>query len=50
MASSAPAAMPATKVGMVGFFSRISATTTTTGISSTGLSQKLPETVERMSS
>ena len=41
--------MPATNVGMVGFFSKISATTTATG-SSTGLSQNSAETVARISS
>ena len=35
---------------MVGFFSKISATTTATGSSSTGLSQNSAETVARISS
>ena len=50
MANRAPTAMPTIKVGMVGFFIKISTTTTATGMSSTGLNQKLAETVERMSS
>lgn len=50
IAITAPAAMPAIKVGIVGFFIKISTTTTSTGRSSTGLSQNSAETVERISS
>ena len=50
MAISAPATMPATKVGMVGFLATISAITTTTGSSSQGLSTNVFDTVPRMSS
>ena len=50
IAITAPAAMPATKAGIVGFFIKISTTATSTGRSSTGLSQNSAETVERISS
>ena len=50
IASTQPAAMPATNVGSVGFFITISTMTTNTGKSSAGLRENVEETVVRMSS
>ena len=50
MASTVPAAMPATKVGSVGFFITIRTMTTSTGSSRKGFRLKVEETVPRMSS